>query len=379
MERDTGGHAMDFLDEVNTRSGRFAERLTHSIGTEEATKTSFVLPFIQMLGYDIFDPSQVVPEFTADIGTKKSEKVDYALMQDGKPVVLIECKKYGSNLDEEEMSQLLRYFTVTDTHFGILTDGISYRFYSDLDQPNMMDPKPFFDFNMLEFTEPQVKELKRFTKSAFQIDETIDAARQLKYMTGIKRIIAKEIADPSDEFVRFFVKQVYAGKNTQSVRETFATLVHDAFAQFINDSFDVRLNAALQRIEEQKKTAQTQQEEGHNEDVQDEEDEPTALEMEAFAVIKAILRETADVRRLRMYPGQKFATIYIRPNADSDRSETLLCRLLFKTPNLRLNLCDRRFGDNDPIDGIDGIFDYADRFRDAVKALEADNDPDAGN
>ena len=369
---------MDFLDEVHTRSGRFADRLKHSIGTEETTKTSFVLPFIQMLGYDIFDPSQVVPEFTADVGTKKSEKVDYALVQDGEPVILIECKKYGSNLDDEEMSQLFRYFTATGTHFGILTDGISYRFYSDLDQPNMMDPKPFFDFNMLEFTEPQVKELKRFTKSAFQLDETIDAAKQLKHMTGLKRIIAREIAEPSDEFVRFFVQQVYTGRNTQSVREMFATLVRDAFTQFINDSFDARLNATLQRIEEQKKTAQTEQKEAHDKDEQDDEAEPTALEMEAFAVIKAILRETVDVRRLQIYPGQRFATIYIRRDPDSNQTGTLFCRLLFKTPNLRLNLCDRPFGDNDPIDGIDGIFDYADRFRDAVKALETNENLDTG-
>ncbi len=92
---------MDFVDEVRTRSGRFAERVKHwesETPTEEATKTSLILPFIQMLGYDIFDPAEVVPEFTADIGIKRGEKVDYAIMQRGKPAILIECKRYGSNL-----------------------------------------------------------------------------------------------------------------------------------------------------------------------------------------------------------------------------------------------------------------------------------------
>ena len=146
---------MDFVDEVRTRSGRFAERAKHwesETPTEEATKTSLVLPFIQMLGYDIFDPADLVPEFTADIGIKRGEKVDYAIMQRGKPAILIECKKYGSNLAEDAVSQLVRYFGVTDAHFGILTDGISYRFFSDLDQPNVMDPKPFFEFNVFSYS-----------------------------------------------------------------------------------------------------------------------------------------------------------------------------------------------------------------------------------
>ena len=195
---------MDFIDDVRTRSDRFAKRIEH-LETEEATKSALVLPFIQMLGYEIFDPTEVVPEFTADVGTKKGEKVDYALIQDGKPAILIECKKYGSNLDEAEMSQLLRYFTVTAARFGILTDGIVYRFFSDLDQPNVMDTKPFFEFNILDFTDIQVTELKRFTKSAFAVREIVDAARELKYTTEIKRILAEELAAPSKEFVRFFL------------------------------------------------------------------------------------------------------------------------------------------------------------------------------
>ena len=150
---------MDFIDEVRTRSSRFAGRIDH-LETEEATKNSLVLPFIEMLGYTIFDPTQVVPEFTADVGTKKSEKVDYALMQDGNPIILIECKKYGSNLDNQEMSQLYRYFGATDVRFGILTDGVVYRFFSDFDQQNRMDHKPFFEFNMLNFNEAQVEQLE---------------------------------------------------------------------------------------------------------------------------------------------------------------------------------------------------------------------------
>ena len=91
---------MDFIDDVRTTSKRYRSWLEH-LNTEEATKTSLVMPFIQMLGYKIFDPTEVRPEYTADVGTKKGEKVDYALMLDGTPVVLIEAKRHEANLGEE--------------------------------------------------------------------------------------------------------------------------------------------------------------------------------------------------------------------------------------------------------------------------------------
>ena len=365
---------MDFIDEVRTRSGRFANRVEH-LDTEEATKTSLVLPFIEMMGYSIFDPTEVVPEFTADVGTKKNEKVDYALMQEGKPAVLIECKMYGSNLREDEMSQLLRYFTVTEARFGILTDGIVYRFFSDLDQPNMMDPKPFFEFNMLDFTEPQVEELKRFTKSAFDMTEIVDAARELKYTTEIKRVLAEELANPSDDFVGFIVRRVYEGRVTRPVREMFSSLAHQAFTQFINDRINDRLKSALERGDEKEKPSEEQDQPEPEEPEEEGEPEVTPLELEAFTVIKAILRDTIDVRRLQLYPGMRFATVYLNESADKDGAGSLFCRLLFKTSNLRINLPDRTFGTNDPLDDIDSLFDYAERIRNAVKAIESGEDP----
>ena len=365
---------MDFIDEVRTRSGRFSKRLEH-LDTEEATKTSLVLPFIEMMGYSIFDPTEVVPEFTADVGTRKNEKVDYALMQNGKPAILIECKKYGSNLNEEEMSQLLRYFTVTEARFGILTDGIIYRFFSDLEQPNMMDPKPFFEFSMLDFTEPQVEELKRFTKSAFDMSGIVDAARELKYTTEIKRILAEELANPSEVFVEFIVRRVYEGRVTKTVREQFSTLAHQAFTQFINDRIDDRLKSALERGTEQEKPAEEPAQPEPEQVQEDEEPEITPFELESFTIIKAILRDTIDVRRLQLFPGLRFATVYLYESAENKDAGRLFCRLLFKTSNLRINLPDRAFGTNDPLDDIDSLFDYADRIRNAVNAIESDQDP----
>ena len=238
---------MDFIDDVRTRSRRFEARLEH-LDTEEATKTSLVMPFIQMLGYSIFDPTEVVPEYTADFGNKKGEKVDYALMQNGKPVVLIEAKKHGSSLRVEQESQLFRYFSATAARFGILTDGIVYRFYSDLDEPREMDKRPFFEFNMLEFTDLQVEQLKQFHKDNFDPAETVEAARELKYTNEIKRTLSEEMRNPCDDFVRFILNRIeYPGLKTKQLIKQFTPLVQQAFAQFVKDLIDARLKSALDR------------------------------------------------------------------------------------------------------------------------------------
>ncbi len=168
---------MDFIDRIRELAARFQKRI-ESIETEEATKNALVMPFIDhLLGYNVFDPTEVIPEFTADVGTKKGEKVDYVILKDGKPIILFECKRYGSDLGEEQVSQLYRYFySVPEARFGVLTDGVVYRFYSDLEQLNKMDVKPFLEFNMLDFEESLVEELKKFSKSSFDLGKILTTA-----------------------------------------------------------------------------------------------------------------------------------------------------------------------------------------------------------
>ena len=343
---------MDFIDEVRTRSGRFAKRVEH-LETEEATKSSLVLPFIQMLGYEIFDPTEVVPEFTADVGTKKGEKVDYALVQDGKPAILIEAKRYGGNLDEAEMSQLLRYFNVTEARLGILTDGIAYRFFSDLDQPNVMDTKPFFEFNMLDFTDPQVEELKRFTKSAFDLDEIVDAARELKYATEIKRVLAEELADPSAEFVRFISGRVFDKLPTPRVREQFRPLVRQAFAQFINDRINIRLKSALEREEGRVPSADESPAPDEQEQL-----EFVPAELEALNIVKAIVRDVVDVHRIGLRRYSRFSSVLL-----DDSRPKVICRLRLRTEDLSLGLLDEGSEERIPLNDLDSIYDHADRLR----------------
>ncbi|MDE2639063.1 MAG: type I restriction endonuclease [Chloroflexota bacterium] len=358
---------MDFIDEVRTRSGRFAGRVEH-LDTEEATKSSLVLPFIQMLGYEIFDPTEVVPEFTADVGTKKGEKVDYALVWNGKPVILIEVKKYGNNLDEEQMSQLLRYFTtVTDARFGILTDGITYRFFSDLDLPNVMDPKPFFEFNMLDFTEAQVEELKRFTKSAFEPSQVIEVARELKYTTEIKRVLAEDLASPSEDFVRFVIRRVYEGRVTPAVRDQFATLAKQAFGEFIKERVDTRLKSALER--EEGAGAEPSDQEPAEEPEQGEEPAFTALELEASQIIKAIVRDVVDVRRIGLRSSKTYCSVVLHDTDLKKDYGRVCCRLRLRTKKLRLEFLDQgRVRERLPLSDLDDLYSHADGLRAALSA-----------
>ena len=349
---------MDFIDEVRTRSGRFAKRVPH-LDTEEATKSSLVLPFIQMLGYEIFDPTEVVPEFTADVGIKKGEKVDYALIQNGKPVILFECKRHGSNLDEAEFSQLLRYFTVTEARFGVLTDGITYRFFSDLDEPNVLDSKPFFEFNMMDFTEEQVQELKRFTKSAFDMSEIVDAARDLKYTTEIKRLLAEELDTPSDEFVRFIIGKVYPGRATTLVRQMFEALTHQALTQFVNERIDDRLKSALKRDEDREAKPVEPK-------TLDDEPEFVPAEIEALYAFKSITRGLVDPARLQLQNTKHYCNVRLA-NEPEGRVTMVIGRLWLRTESKEMNLQDG--AGRQPLESLDSIYEHAEAIRARVETL----------
>nr|QNO52748.1 hypothetical protein KDAIOKAM_00017 [Methanosarcinales archaeon ANME-1 ERB6] len=224
---------MDFIDQIKELSSKISKR-SDRLETEEATKNARVMPFIRALGYDVFNPEEVVPEFTCDVGTKKGEKVDYAIMKDGNPIMLFECKSANSNLEEAHASQLYRYFSVTEVKVGVLTNGIIYKFYSDLEKANTMDAKPFLELDMLDIKDHLVEELKRFRNESFKTDEIVSAASELKYTKEIKRILGEELDSPSEEFVKFVTKQVYSGIITKPVREKFTDILHHAFKEFIN-------------------------------------------------------------------------------------------------------------------------------------------------
>jgi hypothetical protein len=181
---------MDFKDQIKQLGDRIL-KLKEQIATEEATKNAFIMPMLQILGYDVFNPLEIVPEFTCDIGTKKGEKIDYAVIRDGHPIILIECKHWKQNLDLHD-AQLLRYYTVSKAKFGVITNGIKYRMFTDLDAPNKMDEKPFFEFDLSDMRENQIEILKDlFHKSYFDQENIVNTASELKYTNEKSLTISK--------------------------------------------------------------------------------------------------------------------------------------------------------------------------------------------
>lgn len=236
---------MNLLADIQTLAARIPNQLEH-LQTEEATKTALVMPFINALGYNVFDPTEVVPEFTADINPRRAEKVDYAIMRDGKPIILIECKAAKCNLDDVHPAQLKRYFNMTEARIGVLTNGVDYRFHSDLDRPNIMDEEPFLEFSVLELDDSLVEELNGFSKTSFDLDSTIDASSQLKYTNEVKKILFEQLNDPTDEFIKFFASKIYPKRTMrQKLLREFSPLTRKAFAQFITDRVHDRFKLAM--------------------------------------------------------------------------------------------------------------------------------------
>lgn len=229
------------LTELEKRTQQHREVLL----TEEAAKTALVMPFIQALGYDVFNPSEVIPEFTADVGTKKGEKVDYAICRDGVVSILVECKPATSELDTKHASQLFRYFSCTDARVAVLTNGVVYQFYSDIDQPNKMDERPFYTFSMdgLRRNDPAV--LERFTKAGFDVEKIVEEAANLKVQSLLREELKKEFAAPSEDFVRLMTAKVHSGRMTAATKDKFQMHLVAAIAGLIRELVSERLTSAL--------------------------------------------------------------------------------------------------------------------------------------
>lgn len=236
---------MDIAERAQELAQRIRQHKAH-IETEEATKNAFVMPFISgVLGYDVFNPAEVIPEFTADIGVKRAEKIDYAIVHDGQVRILVEAKKVSEPLGAEHASQLYRYFAATSARIAILTNGETYEIYSDLDKPNLMDAKPFLVLNFSSIDETLIPELAKLAKGSFDLDSVISAAGELRYIGQLKRILATQFRQPEDDWVRFLTTRVYDGFFTQKIRDQFIPLVEKASRQFLNEQVNERLKTAL--------------------------------------------------------------------------------------------------------------------------------------
>lgn len=366
---------MDFKDQIKQLGDRVG-KLKDQIATEEATKNAFIMPFIQVLGYDIFNPTEVVPEYTADIGIKKGEKVDYAILKDSLPIILIECKHWAQKLDLHD-NQLLRYFNVTKAKFGILTNGIKFRFYTDLVEPNIMDEKPFLDFDITEIKEQQIEELKKFHKSYFDINNILSSASEMKYTGELKTLLSNELKNPSEEFVKFFTQKVYPKKITANVLFQFSDLVKKSVHHLISDMITDRLKSAIDKQNESivltAGTTDSQTtppvdaapaEKGRNVETTDE-------ELEGFFIIKSILRTIIAVNRITYRDAQTYFSVLF-----DDNNRKTICRLYFNGSKKYISTFDAAKKETkSEIQTLDDIYNFSDQLKatvDTYLSLKAD-------
>jgi hypothetical protein len=349
---------MDFKEQIK-QIGNRVEKLKEQIQTEEATKNAFIMPFLQTLGYDVFNPLEVVPEFVTDIGTKKGEKIDYAIFKDGNPTILVECKHWVQNLNLHD-GQLLRYFHVSKAKFGLLTNGITYRFYSDLVEANKMDEKPFLEFNINEIKDAQLEELKKFHKTIFDAESITNTASELKYTNEIKSLFQAEINNPSPEFVKYFAKQVYPSVITAKILTQFTNLTKRSIQQHISDLITERLKTALSKEDEKNK--EQAEEVAELKKAEESKIVTTEEELEGFMIIKTILRQKIPISRITYRDAQSYFAILL-----DDNNRKTICRLYLNGSKKYLATIDEQKKENKiEINSIEDLFNFSEKLFETI-------------
>lgn len=352
---------MELIDSLHALAKTYRE-IGSNILTEEATKTGLIMPFMQALGYNVFNPSEVVPEYNAELpGTKKGDKVDYIIQIDKQPVMLIECKWCGAELDISQESQLMRYFHALSARIAILTNGVKYRFYSDLDERNKMDSKPFFQFDITILNESISRELKKFTRTAFNLEQIMPVAEELKYTGEMKKYLLDQLNEPEELFVRHLAKQVYEGMLTKPVLEKFKEITKKAFSQFVSERVSDRLTSALQEEKDSQGTPKT-------EDVSEDEKKvvTTQEELDAYFIVKAILRQKVPASRIAFRDAQTYSSVFL-----DDTNRKPICRFYFNSTNKCLGVFDAVKNESRiPIQTLDDIYSHADTLLKTLSVYE---------
>lgn len=346
--------------ELKNQLQEFAKRvpqLKEMTSTEEATKNAFVMPFLRMLGYDVFNPAEVVPEFISDVGTKKGEKVDYALIHEGVPTVIIECKHWRENLNNHD-NQLTRYFQVSTVRFGILTNGVEYRFYTDLEKSNIKDEKPFFEFSFENLKESTYHGVKKFLKEGFDLDQILDDASSLKYNKIVKETFAKLSEEPTDDLIKILAADAYPGKFTQKVLDQFREIVKRSISTYISERISDRLESALHtQREEQKETVEAVEEKAPLIETTDD-------ELKAFHIIQAIGSAKTDPSNITIRDAQSYCSIFF-----DDNNRKPIARLHFngKTKFVEVFNASKQ-SEKYPIENVNEIYKWSSDIHSVVES-----------
>jgi len=357
---------MSIAERLRALAQRVPTTVTH-LETEEATKNALVMPFLSALGYDVFNPTEVVPEFTADVGTKKGEKVDYAIKRNNEITILVEAKKANCDLDEAHASQLYRYFSVTSARVGILTNGVVYRFFSDLEEPNRMDERPFFEVSMLDLKDAHIHEIAKMSKEQFDLDGVLSTAHDLKALGLVRAVIESQIEAPDEDFVRFcFQKANPSCRFVASAREAYTPIVKKAFSNVISDRVTHRLRSAL---ESSNTPPQPKEDVAEPDGTPANSDGIVTLdeEIEAYRIVKAIVCSIVSPERVAYRDAKSYFSVLL-----DDNNRKTICRLNLHKSNWTVTTFDdARQEHRHPIQQLDELYRHADTLRKTVEGFLA--------
>ena len=264
---------------IVTEFAEKAKTLKPHIQSEEATKTALIMPFFQqVLGWDVFNPQEFAPEYKANFKSNGNDRVDFAILLDDKPVILIEAKYIGESL-ESHIGQLSGYYAPTEAKFAVLTNGLQYRFYSDIMKKNIMDTVPFLDIDLLALDVRAVAELEHFSKCLFNIDTVAVRAFELLYENIMYARLSKEIESPSDEFVRLLLD------SSDLSFEQLKSIAKSAIQRYMSDN---AVEIATTPLEE------------NLSDTSNEAPQFTAKQLKAIEDVKAIIATTGSKHRYKV-------------------------------------------------------------------------------
>lgn len=270
-------------DDLQNLGKRVAEQ-SQTASNEEQTKNAFIMPFFVALGYNVFDPIEFIPEFTADVGIKKGEKVDYAIKIDNKLEMLIECKSINENLANHD-SQLFRYFAATNARFGILANGREYWFFTDIDKVNTMDSTPFLTIDITKLRDNQIAQIAKFHKESFDVERILSSTEDLKYVNNFKQFLTDNIESPTEDFTKFIIANIYPRRATTHAIKKFQPIISRGFDQLVSEKVSEKLNEALKTADNNAKVADEKaNNEGRKESIK-----TTERELEFYTISKLLM------------------------------------------------------------------------------------------
>ena len=354
---------MSFEDDIKKFTKTIPDKLEH-IDSEETSKIALITPFLRLMGYDTTNPAEVKAEYTADVGTKQGEKVDFAILENGEPLIFIECKSATKELTNDNISQLFRYFSITDIQIGILTNGVEYKFFTTGEDNNRMDEKPFLDIDLLNLTKKDIKELEKFKKSNFDIDEVVSRADNLKYRNLIKKTLLSEFEEPSEDFIKAIGQQVYEGRLTPNIKERFGNIISVAITEIINEKVNKTLSDAVASNE-------TQQED-HNaveaeEEIIDEDGIITTdVEKEGYFIVRSIASEVVDPDLIAIRDRKHYCNILF----DNNQRYPIVRFYFNNEDHLRVEFYDEitltsnggKIGEKVDIENVSDLYKYKERI-----------------